>query len=1348
VCLFKSIVVPAESTGKTNGDGRASEEKKDDTAVVVTSSTPFSSWYDQLGHEPHVYEASASAYRGVVLEGKDQTILVSGESGAGKTETIKIVLKHLATIDVTAMSSDEVAPEDRAWIRNIVESSPLFEAFGNAKTFTNHNSTRFGMVTRLHFQFQNNGICRLEGSTCDTYLLETSRVVTHAPDERNFHIFYQLMAMSPEDKSRLLGEEWKDAVVADFRYLNDIGDHEMKHISDYEMAQQTLATLELFQWSGLYLETLMKALGTILRLGNISFVEWEDGIAAISSPEELDKLAVSFGIDAKVIEKALTTRSFQNNQETLSVPQNAELAREACDALAKKMYARVFDSVVRAVNVQTGSVEANQEYGVISLVDIFGFEQFEVNRFEQLCVNYASEKVQQKYVVDILRKMKTEYTMEGISVMDFKEFDNSGIIDLIEGTHGIISALNEECVRLDGSSEVSETIVTEWQECGLLVQNLSSYVSLQAFVSRIRHGCKDNEYFMHGALQKTTEFGVRHFAGPVIYDASRFVEQNTDKLPEGLLRLSMKSSNPFIAAEFGELLREHELIDTSNDVKRKSKMNMTVFDKFRFQLRDLMKTMRNSQTRYIRCIKPNDTLQPEIVDHQTAMRQLECAGLVTAIELSRETFPNKLSHRAVEERFRCLLTRRQSNNMQDMQQDEKAQYMMSLLFSTDIKKNRVGDFTMPFACGRTKVYYRAGALEMLEARRHSHYSSAANQIQRWIRRRRQDRERCVLKAKESATKIAAFYRSHSASRCFDELRYSVVVIQAAMRGSAARKSYAKRLHAAYVIVDICCAFLEERKRLRDFKAASTIASWYHRNYILQEAQKNKSVIIVQSTLRGFLARERCKKKLNSFDDKSCDDSLSLSFLDDMEEEEVASIIAAWYRGRQGLKRYRQTKNAATRLQAMVRGKIDRDQFLIMKGATLAIELWWCNMKVKPITLVEPEQDELARVEEDESAATLQAWIRRRNLEHTYQKKRRATLASQESRRSLLSAKEDIRQSSQRDIHANNSQRRLMLSESKKNGCSFREKLGTILKLQEKDNHGVQDEAVVEDKTISDEDSVFAGTSVAGEAQPMLVMKLRKDVEHYKQEVEMLREEMQHITAEAELHAQEVEAEFEEKLYLYEDEVLQLKLEIEKLVEERSLLEEEMVEAEKKHKKSIAILQKGIQKTQESHRDYLDKIMGVLDDTEATRKLETDRIREELEAVKHDRDTKISALKEEIKLLRNSGSGSKKKRSGSAAQRAQMLSQKLLAALSPDNLLLVAKEAQQAGSAQRYIEENLSVKARRMISHLEQMASLVDEENVNGEQGKDADQVRSLKEQLHRAYEEIGRLEDEIRGEFE
>jgi myosin-5 len=440
------------------------EEKKDDS-VVATSSTSFESFYDRLGHEPHLYEVSASAYRGLSIDRQDQTILVSGESGAGKTETVKLILRHLSTINRSALGdADTMAGADKpteTMVNYVVQSSPVFEAFGNAKTCSNNNSSRFGKVTRMHFAPSNTGTLSLTGSSFVSYLLETSRVVYHSPGERCFHIFYQILAASEAFKTENLGEEWTNATAADFRYLGEAVAIDMPQVPYANDWEATLYALNFFQWQAETMAALVKCLGTILRLGNLSFHEVSEGEAVIDSRGELELLSKIIGIPEDVIEQAMTRRSLKTRQDDLSVPLSCETAKEGCDALAKKIYSRVFSSIVAAINAQTASSGCGDESGTVSLLDIFGFERFKVNRFEQLCINYTNEKLQNKYVQDNLQRHKIEYEREGLQLFDMKLFDNSDILELLEGNNGLINALSEESLLPNGNNAVSSYAMTE-----------------------------------------------------------------------------------------------------------------------------------------------------------------------------------------------------------------------------------------------------------------------------------------------------------------------------------------------------------------------------------------------------------------------------------------------------------------------------------------------------------------------------------------------------------------------------------------------------------------------------------------------------------------------------------------------------------------------------------------------------------------------------------------------------------------------------------------------------------------------------------------------------------------------
>jgi myosin heavy subunit len=371
--------------------------------------------YDRLGFDPHVYEVSALAYRGLARSGQDQTILVTGESGAGKTETVKIVMDHLATIQLTRPGGvEDEHNASKVIVDRVINSSPVFEAFGNAKTVRNDNSSRFGKFIQLQFRVEPIAVAQmggrevpytdLVGSKVSTYLLEKNRVVFHADGERIFHVFYQLLA-APVEFKKQIWPFFAECGVNDFKYTAEM---EPNVCEDGKLWTETKEALGLFKFRNDSLLVLMQALGIVLQIGNLIFVE-DDSVehhqaSVISSEEELHRLSAMIGIPENDLQETMTSRVFKTpGSDSILLKLSPEAAKEACDALAREIYSRIFDLVVGRINEFTEFPESDGQrlstIGRISLLDIFGFERFEVNRFEQLCINYTNEKLQYKFVV-------------------------------------------------------------------------------------------------------------------------------------------------------------------------------------------------------------------------------------------------------------------------------------------------------------------------------------------------------------------------------------------------------------------------------------------------------------------------------------------------------------------------------------------------------------------------------------------------------------------------------------------------------------------------------------------------------------------------------------------------------------------------------------------------------------------------------------------------------------------------------------------------------------------------------------------------------------------------------------
>eukprot|EP00529_Nitzschia_sp_RCC80_P002838 CAMPEP_0113441010 /NCGR_PEP_ID=MMETSP0014_2-20120614/854_1 /TAXON_ID=2857 /ORGANISM="Nitzschia sp." /LENGTH=1701 /DNA_ID=CAMNT_0000331825 /DNA_START=113 /DNA_END=5219 /DNA_ORIENTATION=+ /assembly_acc=CAM_ASM_000159 len=857
-------------------------------------------------HPPHVYETSCLAYKGLVRDEEDQSILVSGESGAGKTETVKILLRNLASIqdggiagknkkaDPSSPAKDQQPQQDNIIVQRVLDSNPLLEAFGNATTIRNDNSSRFGKYLQLQFDsmFQGGSVAPaiLAGSKCEVYLLEKSRVTHHDPSERTYHIFYQLLS-APEELKVAIWDGLADTDAESFCYVgltesdspSAMGIIEGK--TDAERFQQTLEALEIIGVKGAILQMLLRAICVVLQLGNLEFAPasipqgnssamtalglpvhhptgGNSDASEISSLEELQDLSSLMGMNdidssedgvSNTLQAALTVRTVEARGEVFAVPLTPEKAKESADAFAKEIYAKTFLWLVRTINDAT-CAEKNYsragtqrsvplKYSIIGLLDIFGFETFETNRFEQLCINYCNEKLQQKFTQDIFRSVQIEYENEGIELGEITYDDNTDALDLVEGRMGLLAFLNEECVRPKGSDKT--------------------------FVYKSEAMNKENPCFFRDKHARDTVFGIRHYAGPVVYDATGFVVKNTDTLPSDLMDCAKLSSNEIISKEITNESMMNPLhinsVSSSGATKKKRPKSSqaassnpkelqkrtsnivaeTVWTKFKNQLSSLMVSLSTTKTRYIRCIKPNSQKAPLLMEHASTVDQLRCAGVVAAVTISRSAFPNRLEHMAVLDRFKSLwpkgghLAALQDQTLDPEERRSKATEILLTIALKDMEFEKNGNKFRAFVMGRTRAYFRSGALEFLEAERLKHLGTYATIVQRNARRyivqskyrrhraaviklqaryrrlrqqtlykRLRDtsiRVQCWyriifakraifhLRRKVNATKIQTRWRTTRDSKRFRSMVSSVVVIQAMVRGSLQRPKYRQAL---------------------------------------------------------------------------------------------------------------------------------------------------------------------------------------------------------------------------------------------------------------------------------------------------------------------------------------------------------------------------------------------------------------------------------------------------------------------------------------------------------------------------------------------------------------------------
>ncbi|KAJ8398182.1 hypothetical protein AAFF_G00430260 [Aldrovandia affinis] len=606
-----------------------------DIPKLYTSDTIKSYQGRSLGTlPPHVYAIADKAYRDMRVLKMSQSIIVSGESGAGKTENTKFVLRYLTSSYGTGQDFDE----------RIVEANPLLEAFGNAKTVRNNNSSRFGKFVEIHFNEKN----AVVGGFVSHYLLEKSRICMQSKEERNYHIFYRLCAGASED----IRQKFHLDSPESFRYLNrgctryfatkDTDKQIMQNRKSPEHLKFGALKDPLVDDQGDFVRMCgaMKKIGLddtekldmfrvvagVLHLGNIDFEETGCTSGGCSlknqSNQTLEYCADLLGLDQDDLRVSLTTRVMLTTAggakgTVIKVPLKVEQANNARDAMAKAVYSRLFDHVVTRVN-QCFPFNASSNF--IGVLDIAGFEYFEHNSFEQFCINYCNEKLQQFFNERILKEEQELYQKEGLGVNEVHYVDNQDCIDLVEAKLvGILDILDEEN-RLPQPSDqhFAETVHSKHKDHFRLTVPRKSKLA-------VHRNVRDDEGFI-----------VRHFAGAVCYETAKFVEKNNDALHMSLESLVCESKDKFVRELF-------ENYNNARDSKQKAgKLSfISVGNKFKTQLNLLLEKLRSTGSSFIRCVKPNLKMVSHQFEGAQILSQLQCSGMVSVLDLMQGGFPSR-----------------------------------------------------------------------------------------------------------------------------------------------------------------------------------------------------------------------------------------------------------------------------------------------------------------------------------------------------------------------------------------------------------------------------------------------------------------------------------------------------------------------------------------------------------------------------------------------------------------------------------------------------------------------------------------------------------------------------------
>ncbi|TXG72473.1 hypothetical protein EZV62_001052 [Acer yangbiense] len=709
---------------------------------------------------PHPFAVADSAYRLMINEGISQAILVSGESGAGKTESTKMLMCYLAYM------GGRTGTEGRSVEQKVLESNPVLEAFGNAKTVRNNNSSRFGKFVEL--QFDERG--RISGAAVRTYLLERSRVCQVSDPERNYHCFYMLCAAPDEDI-----EKYKLGNSRTFHYLNQSNCYELDGVDESKEYLSTRRAMEVVGINSEEQDAIFRVVAAILHLGNIEFAKGEE--ADSSEPKDdksqyhLKTAAELFMCDEKSLEDSLCKRVIVTRDESITKWLDPDAASLSRDALAKIVYSRLFDWIVNKINNSIGQ-DLDSKF-IIGVLDIYGFESFKTNSFEQFCINLTNEKLQQHFNQHVFKMEQEEYTKEEIDWSYIEFIDNQDILDLLEKKPGGIIALLDEACMFPRST-------------------------YETFAQKLYQTFKDHKRFSKPKLSRT-DFTICHYAGDVTYQTELFLDKNKDYVvPEHQALLSASRCH-FVPGLFPPLPEESS----------KSSKFSSIGSRFKQQLQSLLETLSATEPHYIRCVKPNNVLKPAIFENSNVLQQLRCGGVMEAIRISCAGFPTRKTFNEFLNRFRIL-----APNILDASSDEVAA-CKKLLEKVNLKGYQVG---------KTKVFLRAGQMAELDALRTEELGRSASIIQRKVRtyfcrksfillrfsaihiqtfcRGQNARHQYERMRREAAcVNIQKNSRTYLARKAYSNLRSSAISFQTGMRGMAARNElwFRKQRRAATVI---------------------------------------------------------------------------------------------------------------------------------------------------------------------------------------------------------------------------------------------------------------------------------------------------------------------------------------------------------------------------------------------------------------------------------------------------------------------------------------------------------------------------------------------------------------------
>ncbi|KQK09452.1 myosin-17 isoform X4 [Brachypodium distachyon] len=794
--------------------------------------------------DPHVFAIADVSYRQMMNEGKSNSILVSGESGAGKTETTKLLMRYLAFLGGRSGTGGRTVEQQ------VLESNPVLEAFGNAKTVRNNNSSRFGKFVEL--QFDKSG--KISGAAIRTYLLERSRVCQTNSPERNYHCFYFLCSAPPEDiKKYKLGDP------SSFHYLNQSSCIRVDGIDD---AEEYLATRNAMDTVGITeqeQEAIFRVVAAVLHLGNISFAKGREVDSSVLKDDKsrfhLNTAGELLMCDCEKLENALIKREINTPEGVITTTVGPNSATISRDGFAKQIYSRLFDWLVNRINASIGQDPSSDK--LIGVLDIYGFESFKTNSFEQLCINFTNEKLQQHFNQNVFKMEQEEYTREQINWSYIEFVDNQDVLDLIEKKPGgIIALLDEACMFPKSTHETLS--------------------------QKLYEKFKNHKRFAKPKLSRTA-FTIQHYAGDVIYQSDHFLDKNKD----------------YVVAEHQELLNASRcsfvsvLFPPASEENTKSSKS-SIATRFKMQLHELMETLSSTEPHYIRCIKPNSVLKPAIFENTNVLQQLRCSGVLEAIRISCAGYPTRKLFHDFLHRFRIL-----APEILKEKNDEKVTCQKVL--------DKMG--LQGYQIGRTKVFLRAGQMAELDARRTEVRNSAARGVQgqfrthvareqflilrsasvclqSFVRAKLACKLHGFLRQQAAALKIQKNIRCYFAWRTYSQLCLSAITLQTGLRTMAARNEFNFR-NQNKASIHIQSRWRRHRDNLSYLKlkrAALTFQCAWRRRVARRELRQLK--MAARDTQALKVAKEKLEERVEELTSRL---GLEKKLRNDLEKSKIAEV---------------------------------------------------------------------------------------------------------------------------------------------------------------------------------------------------------------------------------------------------------------------------------------------------------------------------------------------------------------------------------------------------------------------------------------------------------------------------